>query len=72
MKFLIKFILDLFFFPLVIIFALISRFCKRGIDIGLGPEPIISYIFHKKALLAQGYSAETYVNKVYHIGDNII
>ena len=46
----IKFIVDLFFLPLVIIFSFIARFKKKSIDVGLGPEPLINNIYHKKAL----------------------
>jgi glycosyltransferase involved in cell wall biosynthesis len=42
-------------------------FAKRPIDIGLGPEPLINNLFHKKALEYYGWSAETFVNHVYHI-----
>jgi glycosyltransferase involved in cell wall biosynthesis len=66
----IKFIVDLFFLPFVIIFSFIARFKNKSIDIGLGPEPLINNIFHKKALKLYGYSAETFVNSVYYITDD--
>jgi len=45
----------------------IGRFREKSIDIGLGPEPLINNIYHKKALLKKGYSVETFVNQVFYI-----
>ena len=47
--------------------SLLSRFVKKKIDVGLGPEPLINNVYHKKVLLRKGYTAETYVNTVYYI-----
>lgn len=47
--------------------ACISRYCNRRIDVGLGPEPLINNIHHKKALHHAGYSAETFVSHTYYI-----
>lgn len=55
--------------PLVIL-AVFFRFRKKSIDIGLGPEPLINNIYHKRALEIQGYTAETFVNDTYFITDN--
>jgi glycosyltransferase involved in cell wall biosynthesis len=33
----------------------------RKIDVGLGPEPLINNIYHKRALEKYGYTAETFV-----------
>jgi glycosyltransferase involved in cell wall biosynthesis len=33
----------------------------RAVDVGLGPEPLINNIHHKRALRHHGYSAETFV-----------
>lgn len=58
----------LFIFPLVILSIIFIRaFIKKKIDIGLGPEPMINNVYHKKALMAYGYSCETFVNNVYFI-----
>jgi glycosyltransferase involved in cell wall biosynthesis len=54
------------FFPLLLT-CLISRLSRRRIDVGIGPEPIISHQYQKKAMEEWGYSAETYVNSVYFI-----
>jgi glycosyltransferase involved in cell wall biosynthesis len=45
-----------FCFPL----ALIARFRNKSIDVGLGPEPLINNIYHKKALEIYGYNAESF------------
>ena len=59
---------SLFALPLVYLKCYwIGRYGEKKIDIGLGPEPLINNIYHKKALLAQGYTVETFVNEVYHI-----
>ncbi len=53
--------------PIALLFlvalALIARIRggRRRIDVGLGPEPLINNIHHKRALNAYGYSAETFV-----------
>ncbi len=60
-KLLLKLSIDLIIFLPMVAVAVISRFSTRPIDIGLGPEPLISYIYHKKALAGFGYSSETYV-----------
>jgi glycosyltransferase involved in cell wall biosynthesis len=39
----------------------------KPIDVGLGPEPLINNVYHKKALESAGYSAQTFVNQVYFI-----
>lgn len=52
---------------LIFVCTLIARLIRKRIDIGLGPEPLIKNIAHKKALESGGYSAETYVNQVYFI-----
>ena len=56
--------------PLALVFPLLAipaRFSRRPVDIGLGPEPLINNIYHKKALLAAGYSAETFVSHLYYL-----
>lgn len=67
----VRFILDLLaevvFIPLSVPFALLSRLARRRIQIGLGPEPLINNLYHARALRAYGYTAETFVNEVWHI-----
>jgi hypothetical protein len=47
--------------------ALVGRYRRKKIDIGLGPEPMINNVYHKRALAKYGYTAETFVNTVYYI-----
>jgi glycosyltransferase involved in cell wall biosynthesis len=60
-------LLELLALPFLLVVSGISRLAKRPIDVGLGPEPLINNIYHKKALQQQGYSTETFVHEVYHI-----
>lgn len=53
--------------PILFTVALIARFRGGDIDVGIGPEPLINNLYHKKALLLAGYTAETYVSHVYFI-----
>lgn len=63
----INFFLEPFVAILLIICAIIARFSKKPIDIGLGPLPLINNIYHKKVFIDCGYSAETFVNQIWHI-----
>lgn len=59
-------LLGLFFTFFVI--ALYARFfAKRQFDVGLGPQPLINNIYHKKALERFGYTAKTFVLNTYFI-----
>lgn len=49
--------------------CLLSRLARRPVDVGLGPEPLINNVYHKRALELRGYSAETFVDQVFHITD---
>lgn len=44
-----------------LIIAWMSRFSTRPIDVGIGPDTLINNVYHKKAVLECGYSAETFV-----------
>ena len=58
----------LFFTPLLFIASILARYLgKKKIDIGLGPEPMINNVYHKKALQIYGYTAETFVDSIYFI-----
>lgn len=52
--------------PLLGILAFLSRFLTRT-KIGIGPEPLINNVYHKKALECQGYEVETFVYREYFI-----
>lgn len=61
-------ILDVGLLPPLILLALIARLRKEGrISVGLGPLPLINSLYHKKALRSSGYTAETFVDTVWHI-----
>jgi glycosyltransferase involved in cell wall biosynthesis len=66
-KTIIRILLELTVIPLLVLAALLSRLVKKRFDIGLGPEPLINNVYHKKALQSQGYTAETFVSHVYFI-----
>ena len=67
MKKLIKLIVEIIYFPLMLLIIPFARLKKSRIDIGLGPEPLINNIYHKQALIKLGYSAETFVDCPYFI-----
>lgn len=73
MKFLHKLIvtiLDLVFYPIVLLIAILSRLTSKSLVIGIGPEPLINNVHHKKALELYGYKVETFVTHTYYITDN--
>lgn len=53
--------------PVLVAAALLARLRPRPLDVGLGPEPIVSHAYHKQALALAGYRAETYAGQVWHI-----
>ena len=53
--------------PILLLFAILSRFVNRRVGIGLGPEPLINNLYHKKALENYGFRAETFVTQTYFI-----
>jgi hypothetical protein len=59
--------LELVFAPILVVVACLGRLRTKEIDVGLGPEPLINNIYHKRALVRHGYTAETFVNAVYFI-----
>lgn len=58
-----------FIFAPILLFAtlFIRFFVRKKIDVGLGPDPMINNLYHKKALIKNGYTAETFVRTVYFI-----
>lgn len=59
------------FFGLWILFILIALyarfFSKDRFDVGLGPQPLINNLYHKRALELYGYSAKTFVINTFFI-----
>src|SRR5687768_14912265 len=64
---LLRTLLEAAWLPLVVLAALVARAVPRRFDVGLGPQPLINNIYHKRALALAGYSAETFVSHVWHI-----
>ena len=60
-------VIEILYIPLLFTICWISKFFNKKYQIGLGPEPLINNIYHKKALEKYGYSAETFVNDVFFI-----
>jgi glycosyltransferase involved in cell wall biosynthesis len=60
-------LLEIGYLPFLALLCISARFYKKSVDVGLGPEPLINNIYHKKALEKYGYSAETYVTHTYFI-----
>ena len=65
-----RFFYEMLVLPMVMLVALVCGRCRKSIDIGLGPFPLINNIYHKRALELAGYSAETFVSQVWHITSN--
>ena len=51
---------------LLLTVALICRYKKKAINVGLGPEPIINNVYLKQALVLFGFSAETFVSYLFY------
>jgi hypothetical protein len=62
-----KYLVEIIQLPILVLAALLSRFVKKNVQIGLGPLPMINNVYHKKALIKYGYSAETFVDSLYFI-----
>ncbi len=60
LKYLLKGIKETGYLFIMLPYALISRYQKKKIDIGFGPDPLINTVYHKKALEQKGYSVETF------------
>ncbi len=41
--------------------ALAARGREKPVDVGLGPEPMINNVYHKRALIRAGFTAETFI-----------
>jgi glycosyltransferase involved in cell wall biosynthesis len=53
--------------PVLFWIAILCRVRKKSIDVGLGPEPLINNVYHKKVLELYGYRTETFVSDVYFV-----
>lgn len=61
---------ELFALPFIVLGALFARLIPRKFDVGIGPQPIISHVHHRKALEQKGYLVETFVNTIYFITED--
>lgn len=66
LKKIIRGICEIIMLILLFPYIAVSRYRKK-IDVGLGPEPLINNVYHKKALEEYGYSVETFTYKPYYI-----
>lgn len=55
--------------PVFVIVCTLARFKRKPVDVGIGPDPIINNVYHKRALQRYGYSAETFVHDTLYITD---
>ena len=65
----VRFCLDCLVLPFLLLAAIFGRLIPKRYDVGIGPFPIISHPYHKKALELYGYKVQTFVDKVYFITD---
>lgn len=63
----VQIIIEIILLPYIMVVAFLSRFKKKDIDIGLGPEPLINNVYHKKALELYNSNVETFVVSSYFI-----
>jgi len=62
-----RFVIEVTTVPILFVLALIASLSHKRIDIGLGPEPLINNVYHKKSLEIYGFSAETFVTSTFFI-----
>jgi len=56
---------ELVLLPVLAALCAVARLVPKRVDVGLGPEPLVNNVYHKRALQRQGYTAETFVHTVY-------
>lgn len=66
---LIRFAVFMTLFVPFLVLALVARFRPKKYDVGLGPEPLINNVYHKRALERKGWTVQTYVVNLYNITD---
>lgn len=64
------FISDLIALLPISLLSALARLRRKPIDLGFGPVPLISSIYHKRAVQLFGYSAETFVETIWFITDD--
>jgi len=68
--FLNSYLIEFISIPFIFFVCYISQKTKKEIDVGIGPLPIVSHQYQKKAMELYGYKVETYVDQVYFITSN--
>ena len=68
-RWLLRAVMEACLLPLLFATALVGRFSRKRIDVGLGPQPLINNLYHKRALERCGYTAQTYASHVFYITD---
>lgn len=58
---------EVFLVLAALILALLGRWCRKSVDVGIGPDCLVNNRYHKHALLEVGYSAETFVLGLTHV-----
>jgi hypothetical protein len=58
---------ELLFIPVAILAAMIARCRTRAIEVGIGPDPLVSHIYQKRAMQLAGYRVETFTGTPYYI-----
>jgi glycosyltransferase involved in cell wall biosynthesis len=53
--------------PALYVAARLSRASSRPIDVGLGPDPLVNNIYHRRALERHGFTAETFARTVFFV-----
>jgi hypothetical protein len=52
---------------ILIAVSIACRGLRKKVDVGIGPEPLINNVYHKRAVGFAGYSCETFVDTTWHI-----
>jgi glycosyltransferase involved in cell wall biosynthesis len=61
--------MELALLPVLAVASAVARLWPKRVDVGLGPEPLVNNVYHKRALERHGYTAETFVHTVYFTTD---
>ncbi|HTF35254.1 MAG TPA: hypothetical protein VK714_16340 [Myxococcota bacterium] len=70
LRFPVYLIVDLTLLVPLLASALLSRLAVRPYDVGLGPEPLVNHVHHKRALEQRHYRVRTFVNHTYYVTEN--
>lgn len=57
-------LLELLALPILVLAAIVARFSRKRVDVGVGPEAMRNHVYHKRALEQRGYTVETFVSYV--------